>query len=100
MLISPDAPFPQLFAAAAIVHGTVSFVWICVLLPLLPRRRTLFWAMVASAMIAVLDLRIIAPIMFPEVARLSFWPQFADHLMWGACVGVALKWRWRRRICS
>jgi hypothetical protein len=36
-------------------------------------------------------LRVIAPLFSPEVARLSFWPQFADHLAWGLLVGVTLQ---------
>ena len=35
-------------------------------------------------------------LLFPEVAALAFWPQMADHLMWGACVGVVLQVRWKR----
>lgn len=97
MIVSPDSSLPQLFAAAAIVHGAVSLFWASILTPVLPHRRTVYWAIAASALIAVLDLRIIAPMMFPEVARLPFWPQFADHLMWGACVGITLAWRWRTR---
>jgi hypothetical protein len=97
MLISPDSSVAQLFAEAAIVHSAISFFWTSILTLILPRRRTVFWALVISVFIAVLDLRIIAPMMFPEVARLVFWPQFADHLMWGASVGITLQWRWRRR---
>jgi hypothetical protein len=95
MLISSESSFSQLFAAALIAHSAVSFAWVALLVLALPRRRTLFWSLVAAAMIAVLDLRIIAPMMFPEVARLPFWPQFADHLMWGASVGMAVHWRRR-----
>lgn len=81
---------PDSLAAAALVHASVSFFWAVVLWLLLPYRRAMGWGLVASAAIAVLDLRVIAPAFFPEVAALDFWPQFADHLMWGACVGFAL----------
>jgi hypothetical protein len=37
------------------------------------------------------DLRLIAPRFFPEVAALEFWPQMADHLVWGACFGLVLQ---------
>jgi hypothetical protein len=97
MLISPQSSFPRLFAVAGLVHSAISLAWVAVLVVLVPRRRTLFWSMLAAAMIALLDLRVIAPLIFPEVARLPFWPQFADHLMWGASVGMILQWRWRRR---
>lgn len=29
-------------------------------------------------------------------AALSFWPQFADHLIWGACLGLVLQMRQHR----
>ena len=44
----------------------------------------------AAAVIAMVDLRLIAPKFFPEVAALPFWPQFAHHVMWGACFGFVL----------
>jgi hypothetical protein len=81
---------PDSIAAAALVHGAVSLFWAFVLWLALPRRHTTLWALAAATAIAVLDLRFIAPIFFPEIAALDFWPQFADHLMWGACVAAAL----------
>ncbi|HEY8251035.1 MAG TPA: hypothetical protein VIG70_10540 [Burkholderiales bacterium] len=68
----------------------MSLFWAVVLWLALPRRRTMLWALLASAAIALIDLRLIAPAFFPEVAALAFWPQFADHLMWGACYSVGL----------
>jgi hypothetical protein len=83
----------NLFLGAAIVHTSVSFFWALVLWLTLPRRHTLAWALAASVAIALLDLRVIAPILFPEVAALAFWPQLADHLVWGACCGLVLRYR-------
>jgi hypothetical protein len=88
---------PGSLAAAALVHGAVSLFWAVVLWLVLPRRHTVAWALAASVAIALLDLRAIAPAFFPEVAALDFWPQFADHLMWGACVGYGLIARWPPR---
>lgn len=96
MLIPPSSSFPELLIAAALVHGVVSLVWASVLVIFLPRRHTVVAAVVAAAFIALLDLLVIAPLLFPEVAALAFWPQFADHVMWGLAVGTALRWRWRR----
>ena len=96
MLLRSETSFVRLFIAAALVHAAVSLFWATVLWLALPHRHTLTWALAASAAIAVLDLRVIAPIFFPEVAALAFWPQFADHLMWGACAGAVLQWRWRK----
>ena len=76
--------------AATLVHAAVSLFWSVVLWLALPDRRTILWALLASAAIALVDLRVIAPAFFPEVAALAFWPQFADHLMWGACYSVGL----------
>jgi len=81
---------PDSLVAAALVHFAVSAFWAVVLWRLLPARYTAFWAVLASAAIALLDLKLIAPAFFPEVAALAFWPQFADHLMWGACYSVGL----------
>ena len=81
---------PESLAAAAAVHASVSLFWAAVLWLTLPGAKTALWALVASAAIAVLDLRIIAPVFFPEVAALAFWPQFADHLAWGLSYSVGL----------
>lgn len=89
---------PESFVAAGAVHATVSLFWCCVLWLALPLRRTTLWAVAASAAIAVLDLRVMAPIFFPEVFALAFWPQFADHLMWGACVGIVVGYRYKSAV--
>jgi hypothetical protein len=95
MLVASDST-PRLIAAAVIVHASVSLFWAFAVSAVLPRRHTFAWALVASALIAVLDLRVIAPAFFPQAAALAFWPQFADHLMWGACLGLTLGVRRRR----
>ena len=91
MLMPRTSPLPALLAAAAVVHATVSLFWTLVFGWALPRRRLLIWSVLGSAAVAVLDLRVIAPAIFPSVAVLAFWPQFADHLMWGACFGLTLQ---------
>lgn len=86
---------PGSIAAAALVHASVSLFWSVVLWVALPYRHTTLWALVASIAIALLDLRLIAPVFFPEVAALEFWPQLADHLAWGACLGLTFQKRRR-----
>jgi hypothetical protein len=88
------AMFPlckNLLLDAALVHGAVSLFWAAILFFVLPGRHTVLWAIGAALLIGVLDLRVIAPRLFPEVAALEFWPQMADHLMWGACFGLVLQ---------
>jgi hypothetical protein len=97
MLLSAGASEVQLVVAAALVHTAVSFFWAALLIFVLPQKHVVLWAVIAAALIGVLDLRIIAPSYFPEVAALAFWPQMADHVMWGASFGLALARRWRAR---
>jgi len=97
MLIAPNSSDVALISAAALVHGLISFFWAAVLAWVLPRRHVFWSAVLAAAGIAVVDLRIIAPLFFPEVHALVFWPQFADHLAWGATVGAVLRSQFRRR---
>ena len=97
MLISSGSSLLALFEAAALVHVCVSFFWAALLVWVLPRRHVVPAAVVAALAIGLVDLRVIAPLMFPEVARLALWPQMADHAMWGVCLGLALAWRRRGR---
>lgn len=96
MLIAPQSSDVALFLAAAAVHCTLSLFWSAVLVLLLPRKHIIVESLIAAALIALLDLRVIGPA-FPEVYALPFWPQFADHLAWGGAFGIALDWRMRRR---
>ena len=100
MLLSADAPASMLFLSAALVHCGVSLFWIVVISSVVPPRHAPLLAIAASTAIAVVDLRVIAPLFFPDVAALAFWPQFADHLMWGALVGFTLKLRAARHCAN
>jgi len=91
MLAPADSGPSLLFASAALVHLAVSAFWAGVFGTLLPRRHVLVWAICGAAAVALVDLLLIAPRMFRGVAALAFWPQFADHLMWGACLGLVLQ---------
>lgn len=96
MLIPAQSSTVELLGAATLVHLSVSLFWAGVLTTILPRRHTAIAAVTATAVIAVLDLRIIGR-MFPEIQALPFWPQFADHLAWGITVGVVLQWRFQKQ---
>ena len=93
MLLPDASDTGSLVAAAALVHPAVSLFWTLVFGWCLPRRHVMGWAVLAAAAVALVDLRVIAPLAFPAVARLPFWPQFADHLMWGALLGGTLWFR-------
>ena len=97
MLLPHETSSAKLLAAAALVHPAVSLFWAIVLAIVLPLRRVTVWAVLASVAIAFLDLKVIAPLFFPQVAALAFWPQFADHVIWGACLGLTLHYRAFRR---
>jgi hypothetical protein len=90
MLLPMSAPPALLFMAAAAVHCSVSAFWTAVFGFLLPRRWVVAWALANSAGVALLDLLLIAPLYFPSVAALAFWPQLADHLAWGVLLGATL----------
>jgi hypothetical protein len=90
MVLPAQSTLAALLIAAAVVHGTVSLFWALVFGAALPRRRVPLWSVLGSAAVALLDLKVIAPMFFPSVAALAFWPQFADHLTWGALLGVTL----------
>ncbi|HEY0824383.1 MAG TPA: hypothetical protein VGD76_11395 [Ramlibacter sp.] len=96
MLLPAATAKATLVAAALVVHPAVSLFWTLVFGMLLPHRHVLAWAVAGSAAVALLDLLVVAPLLFSEVAALPFWPQFADHLMWGALLGGTLRWRLRR----
>jgi hypothetical protein len=100
MLIPAGSGGRALFLAAALVHGALSLFWALLFAWLLPRRHTVAWAIAASGAIALLDLRIIARVFFPEVYALAFWPQLADHLAFGASAGAVLAWRRRGRLAA
>lgn len=95
MLISYEASDIELFMAAGLVHVAVTLFWAFILATVLPRRHLVWWCVAAAALIAFLDVKLIARAVFPEVYELDFWPQFADHIAWGAAFGVALDWRRR-----
>jgi hypothetical protein len=96
MLIPASSSDRELVLAAALVHVAVSLFWTAVLVPVLPRRHTVAWATCALAGVALLDLRVIGRL-FPEILALAFWPQFADHLAFGALLGGVLAYRRRTR---
>jgi hypothetical protein len=95
IVVSDDAPPKPRFVAGLAAHGAITVLWTVVLAILLPRRRTALWGALAGAGIAALDLGI-AQRRFPAIAALPRSAQIADHLAFGAIVGLVLG-RTRRR---
>ena len=81
-------------ARGALAHTIVSLGWGVVLSAALPDDHRVVGGLVAGAAIAALDLGLIAGRRFPAVAALPVGPQLADHLLYGALVGLVLDRRW------
>ena len=84
---------PAALAAAAVpVHLALSLGWALVLANVLPRRNTVAWATVAGLAIAALDLGVVGR-RNARIRALPLLPQVADHVAYGATVGVVLRMR-------
>jgi hypothetical protein len=89
-LLLPREQRPAVLAAAAVpVHLTLSLGWAFVIEALLPRRHAVVWGALAGLGIAALDLGVIGR-RHPRIRALPQPPQVADHLAYGATVGLVL----------
>ena len=95
-LVGADATFAQLLAAATVAHGGMSLFWAGVLCASLPKKWSIVCGTIAGVLIAVLDILIIGQA-FPSIRELAFLPQLADHMMFGAVVGVLVGWFGREK---
>lgn len=92
-ILLPRAKRPLLLAVAALpVHLSLSLGWGVALSLILPRRNTVLAGMVAGLGIAGLDLGVIGR-RFPRIRELALLPQVADHLAYGAIVGIVIRHR-------
>ncbi|PRY31619.1 hypothetical protein [Umezawaea tangerina] len=83
-------------ARGAVAHVVLTAGWTAVLAAVHGRRP--FGALggaAAGLAIAVLDLEVVGR-RYPAVRALPRWPQYADHLAFGALVGVLLRRGWSR----
>jgi hypothetical protein len=87
-LATPDRPRGSL-VVGALVHAVISLAWTVILAGVLPSRRRAWWGTVAGAGIAALDLGLIGQ-RIPQIRRLPWAPQVADHLAFGLLVGLVL----------
>jgi len=83
-----------LAAAAVPVHVALSLSWGVVLARLLPRERPVAGGVLAGLAIAAVDLGVVGR-RFPRVRALPILPQLADHIAYGATVGLVLARRRR-----
>jgi hypothetical protein len=82
----------RLLPAAIAVHGALSLGWALALAAILPRRRTVAWAVLAGIAIAALDLGVVGR-RLPRIRALPLAPQVLDHVAYGATVGAVLSRR-------
>jgi hypothetical protein len=96
MLLPHETRRRRLLAAAVPVHFALSLAWAAVLTRALPRGREVSGGAAAGLGIACLDLGVVRR-RFPRLSALPLLPQLADHLAYGATVGLVLA---RRRAQS
>jgi hypothetical protein len=75
--------------AGLVVHAAVSLGWGVVLAAALPRRRPALWGAAGGGVIALLDLGLVGR-RYPRIRALPIVPQVADHVVYGAMVGIVL----------
>jgi len=73
-----------------VAHVLITCWWTIVLGTLLPRRWTAVWGAAGGLTIGALDLGI-ARRRFPAIAELPTVPQLADHVAFGAIIGLVLE---------
>ena len=82
------SPARQLATGLA-VHGILTLGWTAVLAGVLPRRHRGAWGAVAGLAIAALDLGLVGR-RYPAIDGLPVAGQIADHVSFGAVVGLVL----------
>jgi drug/metabolite transporter superfamily protein YnfA len=94
MVVGSGAPRRARLAAAVPVHAALSLTWTAVIDRALPldtdRRCATFAGALAGLAIAALDLGVIGR-RLPPIAALPQLPQVADHVLFGAIAGRALR---------
>ena len=89
LVVPDDDPPTSRVVAGLAAHGVITVLWTVVLAIVLPRRRTALWGALAGVGIAALDLGI-AQRRFPAIAALPRGAQVADHVVFGAIVGLVI----------
>jgi hypothetical protein len=89
LVLADDAPPRDLFVAGVAAHSAISLAWGVALAQLLPRRRPVLWGALAGLVIAGIDLGVFSR-RRRRIRSLPLLPQIADHVAYGALVGVVL----------
>ena len=89
ILLPRERRTPVLLAAGALVHLALSLGWAAVLAALLPRRHEPLHGLAGGLAIAALDLAVIGRAI-PAIRALPQGRQWADHVAYGATVGMVL----------
>jgi hypothetical protein len=92
MVLPRERRTAVLLLAAVPVHLALSLGWAGVMAAALPRRAEPVWGVVAGLAIAALDLSLIGR-RIPAIRALPQGRQWADHVAYGASVGIILRIR-------
>ena len=90
ILLPHETRTVPLLTAAGATHVALSLGWGVVFAAVLPRTRTWFWGALAGCSIAAVDLGVIGS-RFEKIRALPLAPQLADHVAYGAVVGLVLE---------
>lgn len=90
VVVGDGAPRAVRLAAAVPVHAGLSLLWAAVLDRALPARHGAAWGAAGGLAIAALDLGVIGR-RWPAIRALPLAPQVADHVLFGALAGWALR---------
>jgi hypothetical protein len=89
MLLPRESRTSRLLIAAISVHVALSLGWGVALSFVLPHRRTGAWGALTGVVIGAFDLRVIGR-RYERIRALSTPPQIADHIAFGAAVGIVV----------
>ena len=98
MFAPEDSSTLHLALSAIIVHGGLTFFWASVLVLYVPRKHAIIISTLVLVLVGFINLLVVAPLFFPSVVELAFWPQMMDHAALGLSFGVVLHWRSQWRI--
>ncbi|MGI9118754.1 MAG: hypothetical protein ACR2G7_01250 [Acidimicrobiales bacterium] len=97
LVLAPDTAPRWLLVVGTAVHTLVSLGWATLFALVLPRRHTTSAALVAGMAVAGFDLGVVGR-RYPRIRAMPAASQVADHLAFGALVGIVVTRRRRSRL--